>query len=73
MPIDRFLKDRCFRADEIEVLDLAFEQFLQSLGLRDRNDRITAVVATRIIAVAEATGLRNASEISEAALKELRA
>jgi hypothetical protein len=71
MPINRFLRDDTFEADEIEVLNLAFEDFLQALGLFDRNDLVTKVVATRIIALGQ-TGLRDPAEICSVALKELR-
>jgi hypothetical protein len=71
MPINRFLRDGNFQADEIEALNLAFEDFLHELGLFDRNDLVTRVVATRIIAIGN-TGLRDPTEICSAALKELR-
>lgn len=71
MPINRFLRDSNFRADEIEILNLAFEDFLHALGLFDRNDLVTKVVATRIIAIGR-TGLRDPTEICSVALKELR-
>jgi hypothetical protein len=71
MPINRFLRDDDFQADEIEILNLAFEDFLHALGLYDRNDLVTRVVATRIIAIGR-TGLRDPTEICSTALKELR-
>jgi hypothetical protein len=71
MPINRFLRDNDFEADEVEILNLAFEDFLQALGLFDRNDLVTKVVATRIIALGQ-TGLRDPAEICSVALKELR-
>ena len=71
MPINRFLGDSDFEADEVEILNLAFEDFLQALGLFDRNDLVTKVVATRIIALGQ-TGLRDPAEICSVALKELR-
>jgi hypothetical protein len=70
MPINRFLRDN-FQADEIEILNLAFEDFLQALGLFDRNDLVTRVAASRIIAIGK-TGLRDPAEICSVALKELR-
>ena len=71
MPINRFLGNNDFEADEVEILNLAFEYFLQALGLFDRNDLVTKVVATRIIALGQ-TGLRDPAEICSVALKELR-
>ena len=71
MPIDRFLRDDDFQADEVEILNLAFEDFLQELGLFDRNDLVTRVVAKRIIAIGR-SGLRDPAEICNVALKDLR-
>ena len=71
MPIDRFLGNSDFHADDVEALNLAFEEFLQALGLFDRNDLVTKVVAKRIIAIGN-TGLRDPAEICNRALKELR-
>jgi hypothetical protein len=71
IPIDRFLRDEDFEEDEVEILDLAFEDFLQALGLFDRNDLVTRIVAARIIAIGR-TGLRDPAEICSVALKDLR-
>jgi hypothetical protein len=71
MPIDRFLWDSNLHADDVEVLNLAFDEFLQALGLFDRNDLVTKVVAGRIIAIGR-SGLRDPVEICSLALKELR-
>jgi hypothetical protein len=71
MPIDRFLGDSNLHDEDVEVLNLAFEEFLQALGLFDRNDLVTKVVAKRIIAIGR-TGLRDPVEICSLALKELR-
>jgi hypothetical protein len=53
MPINQLLKGSNFRADEIEILDLAFERFLHSLGPADRSDLITELVATWTIAIGQ--------------------
>ncbi|MBV8918289.1 hypothetical protein [Bradyrhizobium sp.] len=70
MPIDRLLKGSNFSAAEIEILNRAFDRALKTLGLVDRNDPITEIVAAKIIAAGE-RGLRDPKEISDVALKEL--
>jgi hypothetical protein len=70
MPIDRLLAESKFGPDEIENLKLAFEQALRSLQLVDRTDPITDIVARRIIEIGT-TGVRDAREIAEIAVKQL--
>jgi hypothetical protein len=72
MPIQRLLKDTTLPPDQIEVLTRAFDLAMKSLGLVDRNDPLTDMVAAKIIAIGK-RGLRDPVAISEAALKELRA
>jgi MoxR-like ATPase len=71
MTLDRLLAQTNFEPDEIAILNRAFEDVLRSLGLVDRNDPLTEIVARTIIDLAE-RGLRDPDKISEVALKELR-
>jgi hypothetical protein len=71
MPINRLLAQSNLDPDEIAMLNRAFEDVLGSLGLADRNDPFTEIVARTIIDLAE-RGLRDPDKISEVALKELR-
>jgi hypothetical protein len=71
MPIDRLLKGSYLPAAEIETLNRAFDLALKKLGLVDRNDPITEMVAAKIVEVAK-RGLRDPTEISDTALKELQ-
>jgi hypothetical protein len=48
----------------------AYEQTLRALGLKDRSDPITRLVAERIIAVGR-FGIEDPAEISKLAIKEL--
>jgi hypothetical protein len=48
----------------------AYEQTLRALGLKDRSDPITQLVAEKIIAVGR-LGIEDPAEISKLALKEL--
>jgi hypothetical protein len=72
MPISRLLRGSNLPAAEIEILNKAFDRALKQLGLVDRNDPVTEIVAAKILAVAN-RGLRDPVEIYETALKELRA
>ena len=51
MTIYRLLENTTFGPEEIERLVKAYEQALRALGLVDRSDPITLLVAEKIIAV----------------------
>ena len=70
MTMQRLLKDTTFGPEEIERLVTAYEATLRALGLKDRSDPITQLVAEKIIAVAR-LGIEDPAEISKVALKEL--
>jgi hypothetical protein len=70
MTIYRLLKDTTFGPEEIERLVTAYELTLQALGLKDRSDPLTQLVAEKIIAVGR-LGIEDPTEISQVALKEL--
>jgi hypothetical protein len=70
MTIYRMLKNTTFGPEEIERLVTAYELTLRALGLKDRSDPITQLVAEKIIAVGR-LGIENPAEISKVALKEL--
>ena len=70
MAIYRLLQNTSFGPEDIERLVTAYEQTLRALGLKDRNDPITQLVAEKIIAVGR-FGIEDPAEISKLALKEL--
>jgi hypothetical protein len=70
MTIYRLLKDTTFGPEEIERLVTAYELTLRALGLKDRSDPLTQLVAEKIIAVGR-LGIEDPTEISKVALKEL--
>ena len=70
MAIYLLLKNTTFGPEEIERLVTAYEETLQALGLKDRSDPITELVAEKIIAVGR-LGIEDPAEISKVALKEL--
>jgi hypothetical protein len=53
MPIHRLLGVHAFGPDEIKVLSTAFDEALRALGLVDRSDPATEIVARRIIELAQ--------------------
>jgi hypothetical protein len=70
MTIHRLLDNRAFGPDEIETLSTAFEQALGALGLADRSDAVTEIVARRIIEFAQ-RGERDPGRLSERALQSI--
>ena len=70
MTVYRLLENTAFGPEEIERLVAAYEKTLRALGLKDRNDPITQLVAEKIIAVGR-LGIEDPAEISKLALKEL--
>jgi hypothetical protein len=70
MTIYRLLENTAFGPEEIERLVAVYEKTLRALGLKDRNDPITQLVAEKIIAVGR-LGIEDPAEISKLALKEL--
>jgi hypothetical protein len=70
MPINRLLANSKLGPDEIENLNLAFQQALRSLDLVDRDDPLAELVARKIIGI-DATGVHDATEIAKIAVKQL--
>jgi hypothetical protein len=70
MVINRLLANSELGPDAIESLNLASKQALRSLHLVDRDDPITELVARKIIEIA-ATGVHDAAEIANIAVKQL--
>jgi hypothetical protein len=69
MPINQWIK-QMFDPEKVAMLDRAFEHALRELGLVDRADALTGIVASKIIEV-EASGISGAEEIAKAAIKRL--
>jgi hypothetical protein len=70
MPICRLLQNASMGPEDIRHLMKAYEQTLRTIGLNDRDDPITEMVAKKIIEVAQ-TGLRDPAQISARAIKAL--
>ncbi len=71
MTIHRLLKNTAFGPEEVERLVVAYEETLRALGLKNRNDAITQLVAEKIIAIGRLE-IEDPAEIAKLALKELR-
>jgi hypothetical protein len=62
MAIYRLLRDTAFDAEITEAMGEAYEALLGDLGLSDRNDPFTEIVAKEIILVAS-FGVRDPAQI----------
>ena len=65
MTVHNLFKNSPFGPEEIGVLTSAYEQTLRTLGLQERNDPLTEMVARKIISLAQ-TGVRDASALCRA-------
>jgi len=68
--IYKLIANGTFGPDEIEVMKSAYEAALIDLGVTDRNDPITDLIAKAIVNVT-ASGERNPKEVMERALNAL--
>jgi hypothetical protein len=71
MPITPFLKGQAFDAETITAMGAAFERACKALGLTEKTDPLTLIVAQTVIASAE-RGIRQTDQLTEAVLAELR-
>ena len=72
MAIYKLLQNTPLGPEEISRLVSAYEQTLKSLGLKDRSDPVTQMVAKIIIDIGK-TGIEDPEQISKLALKKLGA
>jgi len=70
MPIRKQAIEAAFEPDDVARLTSAYEAALNLLGLTDRTDPVTEIVAKKIIEIAR-TGERDPPKICARALKEL--
>jgi hypothetical protein len=56
--------------EDIARLVMAYEQTLREIGLKERDDALTQLIAKKIIEVGQ-TGIRDPAQISQLAIKEL--
>jgi hypothetical protein len=72
MAIYRMLQNRPLSPEDINLLATAYEATLKALGLADRSDPITELVARKIIEIGQ-TGVRDPLQISKLAVMDLGA
>jgi hypothetical protein len=71
MPIDLLLqKNMPMEPEEISRLRTAYEQALRGIGLVDRDDPLSEMVAKKVIKIAK-SGVRDPSDIAAQAIVEL--
>ena len=70
MPIYRLLQNVPMGPDEIARLTTAYEETLRTIGLVDRNDPITEMIARKIIEIGQ-SGVRDPMLLSELTIKEM--
>jgi hypothetical protein len=70
MALYRLLQNSALRPEEIERLKAAYEQTLVTLGLKNRTDPITQIVADKIIEIGR-TGIKDPGEISKRAIEAI--
>jgi hypothetical protein len=70
MPIYRLLQNKPMGPDEIARLTTAYEETLRTIGLVDRNDPITEMIARKIIEIGQ-RGVRDPMLLSELTIKEM--
>jgi hypothetical protein len=71
VPITPFLKGQAFDPELVEAMGTAFSKTCDALGLAERSDPITALVAKKIIELAE-RGYRNPTALHQMAMTELQ-
>jgi hypothetical protein len=67
----RLLQTLAFDLDGIERLSVAYEDALRALEISDRSDRITEIIAQRIIEAAR-RGVRDPVDLCRIAIQDLR-
>ncbi len=70
MAIYRILQNAAFGPDDIDRMVAAYEETLKALGLKDRSDPITDLVARKIVEISQ-TGVRDARQLSKLAIEKL--
>jgi hypothetical protein len=70
MTIHRLLQNSPLEPDDIHRLVTAYEQTLRTLGISDRSDPITLMVAKTVIEIGQ-TGIRDPAQISQLAIKAI--
>jgi hypothetical protein len=70
MAIHRLLQKAVYGPTEIAAMTAAYENTLRALGLVDRRDPVTEIIAKKIIEIAR-TGERDPQRLSALAIEQL--
>lgn len=70
MTIYRILQNSPLGPDEIARLSAAYEEALRTIGVEDRNDPLTELIAKKIIEIGQ-TGLKDPAQICSRAIEAL--
>jgi hypothetical protein len=71
MPIRPYLQGQAFDPDTVRVMGVAFENACKELGILDRHDAVTKIVARAVIDMAQ-RGFRDEGSLTAAVMQEFR-
>jgi hypothetical protein len=71
MPIRPYLQGQAFDPDSIRVMSVAFENACSQLGILDKHDAVTKIVARTVIDMAQ-RGFRDEASLTDAVMQEFR-
>ncbi len=71
MPIRPYLQGQAFDPDSIRVMSVAFENACKQLGILDKHDAVTKIVARTVIDMAQ-RGYRDEDSLTDAVMQEFR-
>ncbi len=71
MPITAFLRDQAFEPEALKTMSNAFTEVCGALGLRDQDDKLTQLVARRIIDLAQ-QGVRTKTALYSMTVHEFK-
>ena len=72
MPITPFLRNQAFEPEALDAMSLAFTNACKALGLSDRSDKLTEIVAHHVIEWAQ-RGVLDPIELTAATLRGIKA
>ena len=71
MPIRPYLQGQAFDPDTIRVMGTAFENVCKQLGILDKHDAVTNIIARAVIDMAQ-RGFRDVEGLTAAVMQEFR-
>ncbi len=71
MPIRPYLQGQAFDPDAIRVMGIAFENACKKLGILNKHDAVTKIVARTVIDMAQ-RGFRDSDSLTPAVMHEFR-